>query len=70
MTAAPTDALRALCSPKPVRDVLAGMPELQRFRERLMDPAWPSAQEVAESRAALAINPTRPQLRLVLELAD
>lgn len=61
--------IAAQTSPRIVRDVLSGMPELQRFRERLMDPAWPSAQEVAEARAALAIDPTCPQARLVLESA-
>lgn len=63
------DALRALYSPRTARDVLAGMPDLQRFRERLLDPSWPSAQEVAAARAALAINPTCPQARLTLEAA-
>lgn len=61
--------MKALYSPKSARDVLADMPELARFRERLLDPSWPTPQEVAEARAALAIDPTCPQSRLVLELA-
>jgi len=61
------DALRSLYSPKTSRDVLAGMPELQAFRARLDDPNWPSPQEVADARAALAIDPACRQSRLVLE---
>lgn len=61
------EAMRALYTPRTIRDVLRGMPELQRFRERLLDPSWPSPQEVADARAALAIDPTCRQSRLVLE---
>lgn len=39
---------------KSVREVMAAMPELARFRERLEAEDWPTAAEVAAARWGLA----------------
>lgn len=51
---------------KPIRNVMASMPELSAFHERLNDPDFPSAAEVAQAMHNLAHPPMpkQPQFQL------
>lgn len=51
---------------KSIRQVLAGMPELVRFSERLESPDWPTPEEVARAEHALAQGRVRRQEELDL----
>lgn len=52
---------------KSIREVMAAMPELARFRERLSDPDFPTAAEVAAARWGLSQARVERQADLDLE---
>lgn len=54
---------------KSARQVLAEMPELAAFRERLQSPDWPTPEECAASAHALAQDRAERQPELPLERA-
>lgn len=64
------EAMRALYTPRTIRDVLRDMPDMQRFRERLDDPAFPTPEEVALATAALAVHREERQAELALSHAE
>lgn len=55
---------------KSVREVMAAMPELARFRERLESPDWPTATEVAEARWGLSEARQKAQAELNLDSSE
>lgn len=74
-----TDSTCWLCSPGPcmtpdecvpelpsVRQLMARMPELARFRARLVDPDFPAPSELAEAERGLAQGRARRQGELSL----
>ena len=55
---------------KSVREVMAAMPELARFRERLSDPDFPTAAEVAVARWGLSVARQKAQAELNLDSSE
>lgn len=53
-----------------IREVMAAIPELDRFRERLESPDFPTAVEVAEARWGLAEARQKAQAELNLEAGE
>lgn len=43
-----------MTAPRHIRDVMSAEPQLRRFCERLGDPEFPTAAEVAEAKHVLA----------------
>jgi hypothetical protein len=45
---------RTRSGPRPIREILAGLTIIRELAIRMMDPRWPTAEDLARARAGLA----------------